>query len=319
MVSPRERFDVAVASLDSIIEHTDVPYELVYVDGGSSKDVRQQLADRCRAHGFAFIEAGAAITPNEARNLGSRRTDTPWIVFADNDLLVEPGWLAPLVACGDETGADAVTPLLFQGSTDAREIHIAGGYMDWSGEAPHRTFTDDHRHQGRRLPDPDLVLEREPCDFVEFHCCLVRRSALDALGGLDEELRSTREHIDLSLSIAAKGGTLWFEPTSWVTYHSPTKIRPRDVPYYCRRWSDARTSASLAHFCRKWGVDGSYATKYTTKSRRDIVFNPVVEAVRHRAGDRVANLTLRTLRASERRVGGVAFGRAEARRRSPQS
>ena len=306
IVAPRERFDRAVASLDSIIEHTDIPFRLVYLEGGASRRTKRELARRCRTHGFVYRDLPSTTTPNNACRIGFAEVDTPWVVFADNDLIVESGWLRALLACGDETGADAVTPLLFQGRSTEREIHIAGGYLEWSGDRPNRTFVDEHRHQGRRLPELD-GLEREPCDFVEFHCCLVRSAAIEAMGGLDEGLRNSREHLDLSLSITERGGEIWFEPGSWARYDSPTRIALRDIPYYCRRWSDARASISVQHFCEKWGIHPAYAANYETRSRRDIVIKPVVEAVRHRAGNRAADLTRQVLRSIEHRVGRIAF------------
>ncbi|MEQ9667577.1 glycosyltransferase family 2 protein [Coleofasciculus sp. G2-EDA-02] len=44
VVSPRERFSYTQTSLESIYEHTHIPFNLVYVDGNSPKLVRDYLA-----------------------------------------------------------------------------------------------------------------------------------------------------------------------------------------------------------------------------------------------------------------------------------
>ncbi|MEM1368200.1 MAG: glycosyltransferase family 2 protein, partial [Cyanobacteria bacterium P01_H01_bin.15] len=43
VVSPRERFNYSQASLKSIYENTTYPFQLIYVDGNSPKDISQFL------------------------------------------------------------------------------------------------------------------------------------------------------------------------------------------------------------------------------------------------------------------------------------
>lgn len=45
------------------------------------------------------------LTPDETRNLGMAQVKTPYTVFVDNDVLVTPGRLEPLIACADDTKA----------------------------------------------------------------------------------------------------------------------------------------------------------------------------------------------------------------------
>ena len=71
------------------------------------------------------------LTPNRARNLALALLpvdDAPaWTAFVDNDAYVEPQWLERLRACGDDTGAAAVVPLLCIGEPGRQRIHVAGG------------------------------------------------------------------------------------------------------------------------------------------------------------------------------------------------
>jgi hypothetical protein len=72
VVSPRERFSVSARSLDSIYEHTDAPFDLVYVDGGSPRHVRDHLARAASERGFTLIGSESFLSPNHARNRALR-------------------------------------------------------------------------------------------------------------------------------------------------------------------------------------------------------------------------------------------------------
>ena len=97
VVVPRERFGLAARSLRSIYEQSDIPFRLVYVDGGSPSGVRRYLERQAEERGFELIRTDHYLSPNQARNLGLRRVKSEYVVFIDNDVVVAPGWLAPLV------------------------------------------------------------------------------------------------------------------------------------------------------------------------------------------------------------------------------
>src|SRR5262245_19121199 len=99
VVSQRERFGDSARSLDSIYEHSDAPFDLVYVDGGSPRYVRDYIATAASARGFKLIRSEVFLSPNQARNLGLYHVRTRYVVFIDNDVVVSPGWLTPLIAC----------------------------------------------------------------------------------------------------------------------------------------------------------------------------------------------------------------------------
>ena len=84
---------------------------------------------------------------------------------------------------------------------------------------------------------------------------LARREILQELGPLDEVLLSTREHVDLCLTVRDAGGTVWFEPNAVVTYVVATSFAWTDIPYYLLRWSDTWVRTSLRHFEQKWKLD----------------------------------------------------------------
>ena len=126
-VAPREQFGWTRSALESIFAHTEVPYDLVYVDGGSPATVRRYLALRARQRGFRMIRTEHHLSPMEARGLALPHVDTEYVCFIDTDVLVTPGWLDRLVRCADETEAWAVGPLYCNENPALGRIHMAGG------------------------------------------------------------------------------------------------------------------------------------------------------------------------------------------------
>ncbi|MEM9608206.1 MAG: glycosyltransferase [Actinomycetota bacterium] len=276
VVTARERFSQSRESLASIYAHTTVPFELTYVIGKPPAELAGWLTDQAAARGFDLVIEDEHLAPTHARIIAMKRVTTPYVVFVDNDLIVNEGWLACLLECAVETGAWVVGPLYYESEDDERVIHMAGGDLELTGEWGHRTCATGHRHQGVALDDCPVELVREPVDFVEFHCLLMPTAALDRIGGLDPGFLSSREHIDLCLAVDAAGGTTWLEPASEVTYLKPPPIERGDVSFFLRRWSERWNEASLEHFCTKYGIDPAYTERRVSmRARRQVLLRPV--------------------------------------------
>lgn len=252
VVAPRESFSNAARSLENIYGHTDTPFSLVYVDGGSPARVRRYLARKAREHKFKLIRTDHYLTPNQARNLGLRQVQTKYVVFIDNDALVTPGWLSALVDCAEKTGAWVVAPVTLMGKANSQTIHHAGGLVGIREEQGERVFYLEHCYNGKSLPDVASSLHAGPTEFAEFHCMLMLTEAFERVGPLDEQLFSMHEHEDVCLAVRECGGTVYFEPRSVVRYVSPPPFAWSDLPYYMLRWSEAWNAASHEHFENKW-------------------------------------------------------------------
>ncbi|NEP18633.1 MAG: glycosyltransferase family 2 protein, partial [Leptolyngbya sp. SIO4C1] len=69
VVVPRERFSYARASLESLYEHTQIPFNLIYVDGNSPGKLKSYLAEQAQSKGFKLLQTDYYLYPNQARNL----------------------------------------------------------------------------------------------------------------------------------------------------------------------------------------------------------------------------------------------------------
>lgn len=274
VVTQRERFGMTQESLEDLIAHTpDTP--IVYVDGKSPTATATYLRDMAQAGQITLLRHERFLTPNQARNIGAAAVQTDFMVFVDNDVLVTDGWLDRMLECAAQTGADVVAPLTCQGLPAHTEIHHAGGDYAVDGDmdaffatppGSDRPFDEVMHGQGDKVAESQAHLTRQETGMPEFHCVLVRRATFERIGGLDEKLLSTKEHIDFAMCVKQAGGTVWFEPSSLVTYVFPCRARPmtsEDWPFFALRWSNTHGTRSLRHFIDKWQLkpDDNYVAE----------------------------------------------------------
>ena len=100
-----------------------------------------------------------------------------------------------------------------------------------------------------------MRLRRQVCDYVEFHCMLVRTDVFDRGVLMDENLPCLHEERDFCLLIAGAGGKIYIEPRAVVTYVPPPPCESWDLPYFMLRWSEAWIHSSVRHFNQKWRLD----------------------------------------------------------------
>ncbi|MDF5725330.1 MAG: glycosyltransferase [Rhizonema sp. PD37] len=283
VVVPRERFSYTRESLESIYEHESYPFKLIYVDGGSPSHIKNYLANKAIEKQFQLIRTDDYLSPNHARNIGLCQTNSKYVVFIDNDVIVTPDWLKSLVECAEDTGATIVSPLICQGTPLHEEVHCAGGECGVVVESPvrrkqqgfdaesnaqdmtvRRRIIEKISKQGQQVVDMRSQLQRQKTGLAEFHCMIVRTEIFQQIGFLDEALLNTKEHVDLCMLVAEVGGTIYLEPKSLVTYVTGTPLKWTDIHYYMLRWSDAWERASLEHLRKKWNLteDEYFKNKY---------------------------------------------------------
>ena len=269
VVVPRERFSYTQQSLDSIYQDTHLPFELVYVDGGSPRSVQDYLKAASVERDFTLVRTEHFLAPNQARNLGLSQVKTDYVLFVDNDVHVSPGWLKKLWYCAQETDATVVCPLICIGQPLHQKVHLAGGeariVLELKGDQTRRRVHEKHYFVNRPVAEIQDQLHRRVCEFAEFHCMLVKREIFDQIGPLDTKLLSTREHIDFCLTVGQAGGSIYCEPDAVVTYVPDVLYRWSDLAFFMLRWSDEWEVKSLKRFRKKWDLGKDKKDKYFRK------------------------------------------------------
>ncbi|HUZ71439.1 MAG TPA: glycosyltransferase [Stellaceae bacterium] len=257
VVVPREQFSKTQVSLESIFAHTHQPFTLIYVDGNAPDRVRRYLEGQAAEKDFRLIREDRYLPANVARNLAVPYLRTKYVVFIDNDVIVAPNWLEPLIDCADETGSWLVGPVYCVGDLRNPIIHTLGAEHGIDEADGKRRWRERHLFCGQPFNAVRGELHRRPIDLVEFHCLLMRTEAFERLGMFDAALLSYFDHNDLCLQVRDAGGSIYVEPRSIVTYVPPPPFAASDVPFFLLRWSDRWISSSVAHFARKNKIDAT--------------------------------------------------------------
>ena len=282
VVVPRERFSYTRQSLESIYQNTQLPFELIYVDGNSPSSVKQYLEEQSKIRGFELIRTNYYLYPNQARNLGLSKVKTKYVVFADNDIVVQPGWLTASIDCAETTKAAVVGPLMCQYEPIHSQIHCAGGeshiIVDVKGR---RRMREKMYKQGHQTAEMRSSMQRSQTELCEYHCMLVRMDIFEELGYLDEQMLNTKEHLDFCMQVIEAGHQVYFEPDSVVTYVPAVALEWSDLHYYMLRWSDDWETKSLERMRSKWNLAYDSYFKQKKKAfgwrRRDTILSPIVD------------------------------------------
>ncbi len=260
IVTQRERFSLTQLSLESIFNDYDsYPFQLIYVDGNSPPHIAQYLRQQAVTHhAMTLIRLERYLRSNEARNIAlPHAVDADYVVFIDNDDIVEPAWLKLLVECAVEENAAIVTPLILQGIPNDPniEVHVAGIKTTFRQRPGGRQwFEQKQLLYAHKLHDVAHTIKRSAVDSVEFHCILVRRSLLDKVV-LDEVFDSLASHTDLCLQAEALGEKIFIEPRAQVIFLNPRQIPqfdPDDLPFYRFKWSEQSVRDVFRKTVKKW-------------------------------------------------------------------
>ena len=248
----RERYGLTESVIDQIARTISMPARLIYADAGTPEGLRARIAARSAEWGLEVIRFDERLWPSQVRRRIAGSIDTKYAVFIDNDMHVLPGWLERLVECAEETGAGLVGPLYLWGDNGRSErVHMAGGELTTTSEARGILLYERHRHMNRQLGE--LELKREPCDFVEFHCMLMRRELYQAPGMFDEDIVCVHEHIHAALLCREMGYSMYMEPSARVVYLAYVPYALADLHLFRWRWSFEAGMSSIAAFAKRWG------------------------------------------------------------------
>lgn len=160
-------------------------------------------------------------------NLGLRASRGKYAALLNNDAVVTPGWLAPLVAAmeRDESVAACQPKILALDAPDQFDYAgAAGGFIDWLGYPFCRGrifFTLEH-DRGQYDDEVDIF-------WASGACCLLRQAALAETGELDEFFFAHMEEIDLNWRLHWAGYRVLAVPSA-VVYHQAGSTLQAESP-----------------------------------------------------------------------------------------
>ncbi len=195
---------------------------VVVVDDGSAKprDVARiaDSATNTRYH-------PRSLGPAAARNTGWRSTSEPFIAFVDAGVDLHNGWLQPLLDHFEDRSVGAVAPRV----------------VSRSDMAPRWLATYEAVCSRLDLGSaPSAVRPGAAVSYVPTAALVVRREALEAVGGFDASLR-VGEDVDLVWRLHNAGWRLRYEPAVVVSH--PT--RPTFAAWLKQRFTYGTSAAAL--------------------------------------------------------------------------
>ena len=214
-------------TLDALAQDEAVA-AVVVVDDGSPGPAA--LARVVTGAGVTLVRRAANGGPGPARNTGLARVATPLVAFLDVDVVPPPGWLEPLLAHFTDPAVAAVAPRVAARPPD-----------DPSPVADGLTRFEQDRSPLDLGPAEARVAPRTRVAYVPTTALVVRRQALEAVGGFDEGLRFG-EDVDLVWRLVEAGHVVRYEPGVVVTH--PT--RPGPAAWLRQRFDYGRSAAPLA-------------------------------------------------------------------------
>lgn len=252
VIVPRHQFGIVRECVETLYSNTNVPFEVIFADNGSSKGDSQWLkAQETHRSNFRVAPIQKFSYPFEAKNEALKHVSesAEWVVFMDNDVKVHVDWLSALLQAAHETGAQVVHPLYLIQMRQKTSIHMARG--QWKPMKNAQGVVEVPQMQLANQPlEKAEGLERSESGFVEFHSWMIHRDVLKKLGSF--EPLSIAEHIHYSLRLREMGEKIVFEPKSIITYVADFPNVKEDKAYTRFRWSDRKARESVDFLLNRW-------------------------------------------------------------------
>lgn len=203
-----------------------LPVELVVVDNGSgdgSPDIARQYAPA------AVIENPRNLGVARARNQGLRAAQGDYVLLLDSDAVMKPGSLRTLVEFLHlHPRAGVAGPMLL--APDGTLQYSCRRFPTLPGKLL-RQLPASWRAAGGLIVDEEMRdMDRsrpQAVDYVIGACQLIRRSALDAVGLLDERMFYGPEDVDFCLRVWRAGWEVWYVPAAIVVHDEQRVTRRR--------------------------------------------------------------------------------------------
>jgi GT2 family glycosyltransferase len=209
---------------------------IVVVDNGSTDGTVDWLD--AHAPGVSVLRNATNEGFGAACNRGAASSSTPWVCFLNADAFVTDGWLEAMhETAATVPGAALVGPMLLNEDGTLQE---AGAMLSQTADGVLHGYGADPEAWEYRFP--------RVVDYCSAACLLVRRPALEELGGFDVATFGLAyyEDVDLCLRAAELGLRTVYAPDARVVHVRNPSGRSATVSYlmarnrlaFSRRWRE---------------------------------------------------------------------------------
>ena len=235
IIPVRDRVDLLARCLESLTSKTSyAPYEIVVVDNDSQSAEARAYFSQFK---HRLLHYRGPFNFSAVNNFAVEQTDSPWLLFLNNDTEVINGdWLTTMAEHVQRPAVGAVGPrLLYPDDT----VQHAGIVVGVGGIA-------EHAFRGLPAEAPGVCRQLQVTrnySSVTGACLLTRREVFDEVGGFDEErLPVTFSDVDLCLKMRRAGYLIVYTPFAKLYHHeSGTRrkaVEPLETEVMRERWPE---------------------------------------------------------------------------------
>lgn len=237
------QFDYTYNCIRSILDNSgDVPYEILIADDVST-DLTLQIRDLIKGITVITNETNQGFLKNCNHAAGFARGK--YILFLNNDTLVQDNWLKPLVNLIESDPSIGLVGSKLIYAADC--LQEAGGIFWKDGSAWNYGNKKDPT-----LPEFNYVKE---ADFISGAAIMIARDLWTKIGGFDEVFAPAYyEDCDLAFTVRKLGYKVMYQPLSVVIHlegiSNGTDLNSGMKSYqvtnqtkFCRKWRDALENA----------------------------------------------------------------------------
>src|SRR5262249_39206902 len=201
--------------LDSLEGQTFRNFEVVVVNGPSTDNTTAGLA---RFHKRIKLVQTDSRVLSESRNLGIDAACGDLVAFIDDDAIAHPDWLMEAIPAFDDPEAAAVGGLVY--SMAGGRIEFKNGVLDRNG------FVKAVE------PEPGFCWDwlDDWLNTVRGCNCVFRRTALERIGGFDNDIEYYHDEADVVMRLRLAGFKTIHRPRS-IVYHESANSHNRSSPY----------------------------------------------------------------------------------------
>jgi GT2 family glycosyltransferase len=196
------------ACLDSLRETVNLSeHEVIVIDDRSTDGTREYLVELPEPP-FRFIRNETRRSYAASNNTAAAVATGEFLCLLNNDLILTPGWLAPMLRAFDQFPKAGIVGNIQRNLSTGRYDHM--GFVFGDNGVPW--------HFGKNFPF------RPYHDYTEWRavttaCCLIKKSVFLEAGGFDEQYINGSEDVDLCLRLGRAGYHHYVANESIVFHH----------------------------------------------------------------------------------------------------
>jgi GT2 family glycosyltransferase len=240
----RENYSVTLQTINSLIKYTTVPYRFIFINYKVPEFIIKDLIK------YENIEIIVSDSPYPSVSISNviPYIDTIYTIFLDNNIFFSALWLEKLIECIELNNAGIVGPVYLWNND---KIHMFGGDINIT----YNNFSEKHYLVNEEKNIIDTLKPRK-CDYVEFHCLMIRTDLLKK-DVLDPALLTIHQHIDLSLAVKNLGYDTYTTPYSMIAYENNLKLEEYEKEFFNIRWNNNTVEKDIDYFCNKWKLNNN--------------------------------------------------------------